>query len=166
MQRNNPHLVSQKQLLNKKVLLRERKRHTAHPVASARYAALSNGWMGGGGYPIQSWWGVSPSRPGQGVGTPGTPPPPTIQTWPPHPQTWDRVPPFPASVDRLKILPSLILRMRVVTTNSKTHIVTNKYWRLANRRLPITTIYIKPTAILCLHSPIHKLDSDTQDSTY
>ena len=45
----------------KKVLLRERKRHTARRVASARYA----GWRGrypiqswwGGGYPIQSWWG-------------------------------------------------------------------------------------------------------------
>ena len=35
---------------NKKVLLCERKRHTARRVASAPYA----GW---GGYPIQSWWG-------------------------------------------------------------------------------------------------------------
>ena len=33
---------------NKKVLLRKRKRHTARRVASARYAALSNG---GGGVP-------------------------------------------------------------------------------------------------------------------
>ena len=39
----------------RKVLLRERKRHTAHHVASARYAALSPG--GGGPYPIQSWMG-------------------------------------------------------------------------------------------------------------
>ena len=31
-------------LSNKKVLLRERKRHTARHVASARYAAVSNGW--------------------------------------------------------------------------------------------------------------------------
>ena len=44
---------------NKKVLLRERKWHTARRVASARYAALSNGYH-------------PPSRPGQG-GTPGTP---------------------------------------------------------------------------------------------
>ena len=36
---------------NKKVLLRERKSHTARRVASARYAALSNG---GGGNPIHS----------------------------------------------------------------------------------------------------------------
>ena len=41
---------------NKKVLLRERKRHTAHRVASARYAALSNG--GGGGTPSNPGWGV------------------------------------------------------------------------------------------------------------
>ena len=44
---------------NKKVLLRERKRHTTSRVASAHYAALSNGRGGvtpsshGGGYPIQ-----------------------------------------------------------------------------------------------------------------
>ena len=45
--------------INQKVLLRERKRHTARHVSSARYAALSNGWgaggtpasPGGGGYP-------------------------------------------------------------------------------------------------------------------
>ena len=69
---------------NKKVLLRERKRHTARRAASVRYA-------GGGG-------GSTPSSHGGG-GTPGTPP--TIQTWPgsltlhtPHTiQTWDGVPP-------------------------------------------------------------------------
>ena len=70
---------------NKKVLLRERKRQTAHHVASARYAALSNG---GGGYPIQSWWGVPqvppPSRPGLGEG--GTPTPCPDLGWGP-PQT-------------------------------------------------------------------------------
>ena len=40
---------------NKKVLLRERKRHTARLVVSACYAALSNR-----GYPIQSWLGWYP----------------------------------------------------------------------------------------------------------
>ena len=39
---------------NKKVLLCERKRHTARCIASARYADLS---PDGGGYPIQSWTG-------------------------------------------------------------------------------------------------------------
>ena len=48
---------------DKKVLLRERKRHTVRCIASARYAALSPDWGGGGtlfspgrggGYPIQS----------------------------------------------------------------------------------------------------------------
>ena len=42
-------------ILNKKVLLRERKRHTARRVASARYAAVM-GWEGypisGRGYPV------------------------------------------------------------------------------------------------------------------
>ena len=43
--------------INKKVLLRERKRHTARRVASARYAALCNGGGGVnpsqvGGYPV------------------------------------------------------------------------------------------------------------------
>ena len=89
---------------NKKVLLRERKRHTARRVASARYAALSSG--GGRVTP-----GTPPSRPGQGYpgyhphhpDLAGVPPhprpgmgyPPTIQTWPGYPptQTWDGVPP-------------------------------------------------------------------------
>ena len=96
---------------NKKVLLRERKRHTARRVASARYAALSNGWGrgypsspgGGGGTPptIQTWsWGGVPSTIQTWDGVP-----PTIQTWdgvPPRPgmgysptQTWDGVPPPP-----------------------------------------------------------------------
>ena len=35
--------VTGKSLLNKKVLLRERKRHTARRVASARYAAVIRG---------------------------------------------------------------------------------------------------------------------------
>ena len=95
---------------NKKVLLRERKRHTARCVASARYGGVGGGtpstYSGGrAGYPIQSWWGVphpvmvggTPSSHGEG-GTPsshsgggstlGTP---TIQTWPGVPptiQTW------------------------------------------------------------------------------
>ena len=47
---------------NKKVLLRERKRHTARRVASARYADLSPD----GGYPIQSWTGGTPSSLGGG----------------------------------------------------------------------------------------------------
>ena len=73
---------------NKKVLLRERKRHTARRVASARYAAPSGGGTpshsGGypshvlmveGGYPGQvlMWGGYPPpSRPSQG-GTLGPP---------------------------------------------------------------------------------------------
>ena len=89
---------------NKKVLLRERKRHTAHRIASTRYAALSNPDLVGG----VPWVppdhpdlveGGTPSRPGQGV--PRVPPssiPPklgwgtpfTIQTWLGgyHIQTW------------------------------------------------------------------------------
>ena len=44
--------------INKTVLLRERKRHTAHRVASARYAVLVRGgtYPGAGGY--LPWWGV------------------------------------------------------------------------------------------------------------
>ena len=41
--------------VNKKVLLRERKRHTARRVASDRYSTLSPDE--GGGYPIQAWLG-------------------------------------------------------------------------------------------------------------
>ena len=39
------------EILNKKVLLRERKRHTARHVASARYAALPSVCVWGGGVP-------------------------------------------------------------------------------------------------------------------
>ena len=88
-------------LVNKKVLLRERKRHTASRIASARYAALSNGWGGtpptihpdlvreGGTLPHH------PSRPGQGVPQVT----PTIQSWdgvPPYPDLrWGILPPRP-----------------------------------------------------------------------
>ena len=48
--------------LNKKVILRERKRHTTRRVASARYAALSNGVP----HPVLAR-GDTPSSPGQGV---------------------------------------------------------------------------------------------------
>ena len=84
---------------NYKVLLRERKRHTARRVASTRYAALSNPDLVGGGVPhpdLVGGRGVTPpppSRPGLG-GVPhpdlvrgGTPSKPgqggtaTIQTW-------------------------------------------------------------------------------------
>ena len=89
-------LFSPKTTENKKVLLCEHKRHTAHHIASTRYAALSNG---GGGYPIQSWWGGTPSSHGGGY---------PIQSWgggtlsshgrgyPRYPpgQTWDGVPPI------------------------------------------------------------------------
>ena len=83
-----------KNLIYKKVLLRERKRHTARRVARTRYTALSGGyliqtWLGVPWLPppsiIQTWLGVTPSRPGWGV--PQVPPPPDlvggypIQTW-------------------------------------------------------------------------------------
>ena len=54
-------------VLNKEVLLRERKRHTARRVASARYGGggtpSTHGGGGtplthGGGYPVHSWRGV------------------------------------------------------------------------------------------------------------
>ena len=88
--------------VNKKVLLRERKRHTARRVASASYAALSNG-AGGVPHPVLAGT-LQPSRPGQG-GTQGTPHPDLSLCTPlPHPdlgwgtppvQTCDGVPPPP-----------------------------------------------------------------------
>ena len=96
---------------NKKVLLHERKRHTARRIASTRYASGGGGlphpvMVGGdpiqswlGGYPIQSWWGVPhpvmvgvphPVMVGGTLGTPSRPGqggyhgsgvPPTIHTW-------------------------------------------------------------------------------------
>ena len=91
-------------MINKKVLLREGKRHVL-----TRFADQSPDWGGGGPSPVLILDGVPPppSRMGQPI------------TW-----TWDEVLPHldlgwgsppPASVNRLKILPSLILRMRAVT---------------------------------------------------
>ena len=76
---------------NKKVLLRERKRHTARRVASTHYAALSNPDRVWGGYPIQTWLGGTPGTPQTGMGYPpemGYPPRPGMG----YPLTWDRVP--------------------------------------------------------------------------
>ena len=57
----------QAQCFNKKVLLRERKRHTARRVASARYADLSPD-EGGGGVPHPvSWMRVPPISTWDGV---------------------------------------------------------------------------------------------------
>ena len=83
---------------NKKVLLRERKRHTVRSVESARYAALSPDERGRGG----RGYGVTPSSPGQGeypevplhLDLDGVLPP--TWTWDgivPPPWTWDGVPP-------------------------------------------------------------------------
>ena len=85
-------------LNHKKVLLRERKRHTARHIESARYArgvphpvmvvGYPSSHGGGvphplmrisptiqtwpGGYPIQSWWGWVPHPVMMGVGTPSS----------------------------------------------------------------------------------------------
>ena len=119
---------------NKRILLRERKRHTACHVASGRYAAVSPGggegtpiqsWAGGG-TPIQSWIGGAPCSSGWEVPHPvlswmGVPPsgldarvplcPDMLRGYSPVSKMGS---PPPASVDRLKILPSLILRMWAV----------------------------------------------------
>ena len=103
-----------KTFVNKKVLLRERKRHTARRVANARIqwwrrgrgTPSSHGGRGVypisglvGGYPIQSWWWGVPHPRSGGVphpamgGTQGTPQPDL--GWVPPSQTWDGVPPQP-----------------------------------------------------------------------
>ena len=133
--------------IDKKVLLRERKRHTARCVASACYA-------GGGGVPHPVMVGGGGTSSSHGGGTPSShgggrrntkPPhhpdlagvPPTIQTWPRYPphhpdlarapppptiQTWLGYPP-PVEVwtDKLKTVPSPILRMRAVKNNILLH---------------------------------------------
>ena len=66
---------------NKKVLLRERKRHTARCLAVASACYSGGGTMGTP--PTWTWDGVPPSPlPGPGMGYPPT-------------QTWDGVPPLP-----------------------------------------------------------------------
>ena len=81
--------------------MRERKSHTVRRVASARYAALSNGGGVGGTPPSRPDRGnprvpSTPVRPGWGA-------PPTVQTWPggypgypPHPDLGCGTPSRPA----------------------------------------------------------------------
>ena len=92
---------------NKKVLLRERKRFTACHVASARYAALSNGegvphpvLVVGGTLPtttMQTWsGGVPPTIQTWSWGSPGTPLPPSRPGMgypPPRPEMGNPLPP-------------------------------------------------------------------------
>ena len=53
--------------LNKKDLLHECNRHTAHCVASAHYAALTPNWGGGGLPPSRPAWGDTPLQSWQGA---------------------------------------------------------------------------------------------------
>ena len=103
-------LFGTKHKRNKKVLLRERKRHTARGVASARMCSIPcpggdpvpglggiPSLPGQGGYPryhppIQTWDGVPPPRPDLGWGTPPQARP--GMGYPPG-QTWDGVTPQP-----------------------------------------------------------------------
>ena len=81
---------------NKKGLLRERKRHTARLVASARYAGGVPRPRSGRGYPVQGLGVPHPRSGGYPIlGPEGYPSDPPIQTWDgiPPDQTWDGVPP-------------------------------------------------------------------------
>ena len=83
-------LVEPEIFMNKKVLLRERKRHTARHVASTRYAALSNPDLPPP--PSRPGRGGTPSRLGQEGRTPGIPHhPDLVRGYPGYPlniQTW------------------------------------------------------------------------------
>ena len=136
-------------VVENKVLLRERKRHTARHVASARYAALSNGGEGGGAPSRPGWGGCTlgtpPSRPGMGVPPCpdlgwGTPPPsrPGMGYPPPLSRPGMGYPPYPdlgrgtrpgvkPTKQNWKTVPSLILGMRAVkNTCVSTDILTSK----------------------------------------
>ena len=101
--------------INKKVLLRERKRHTARCVASACYAALSPdvGWRG---YPIQSWMGGTPYHEGWGPPSAGWGTPcldlgrgyPHLDLGRGYPLcTWDGVPPCQEGWDTPQSTPGM-----------------------------------------------------------
>ena len=81
-------LMKENPSFNKKVLLRERKRHTARRVASTRYAVLVGvgvPTLGGGYLP---WWGGGVPTPGGGWGTYlGRYPHPDLSRYPPPIQT-------------------------------------------------------------------------------
>ena len=84
-------------LENKKVLLRERKRHTARHVASTSVVLSREG------YPIPGWWGT-PSQDGgyphPGMGYPCPNPAGGV----PHPRTVGGTLGYPPGVNRLKTL--------------------------------------------------------------
>ena len=89
-------IENEKKISNKKVLLRERKRHTARCVASTRYVALCNGGGLETGYPPPDMgYSLNMGYP-LTWGTPWTWGTPqtwgTLWTWG-TPQTWDGVPP-------------------------------------------------------------------------
>ena len=73
-------MIQGKQIQNKKVLLRERKRHTARRVAVA--SACYSGREGTTGTPPTWTWDGVPPLPGPGMEYPPT-------------QTWGGVPPLP-----------------------------------------------------------------------
>ena len=109
MPKSSAHVHRQMKIhTNKKVLLRERKRHTAHRVASTRRVPGPGGGtrshVRGGGYLVTGPGGGTPSQVWEGV----------LRVPPPHLDLRWGTPPPPASVNRLKILPPVILRMRAV----------------------------------------------------
>ena len=101
-------------IINKKVLLRERKRHTARRVVTTHSVVLS--------------WLTPPPPPPAGPDPPlgwtedwpppgWTCPPPASWTWPPPRLDWGLTPPPGGQTEgqtRVKTLPSPILRMRAV----------------------------------------------------
>ena len=122
---------------HKKVLLRERKRHTDRHIASPSVVLVWGvppiwTWPGGVTHPWQGVPRIPPSGPGWGTPCPrldGVPPSgpglgtsPPIQGWMGYspPSGPGRRTPTPSpGVDKLKTLPSLILRMRLVINASR-----------------------------------------------
>ena len=111
--------------MNKKGLLRERKRHTARRVLSTHSVVLS--WLTP--HPPPSWTdpppaGLTHPTPLAGLTPPRLTDPPSQLDWPPSAESADWPP--PPDVDRLKTLPSPILRMRAVNI---INIEPRIYWR-------------------------------------
>ena len=135
--------------INKKVLLRERKRHTARHVASTPYVVLT-------GYPPtrvppQAGYPRAGYPPSQGTPRPGYPParvPPRLDLagYPPPAAPWHSgkcckalwdtgTPPPPPDVNRLKTLPSPILRMRavmIIFIRTRDALLINVFWDVCN----------------------------------
>ena len=124
-------ILKSKIIENKKVLLRERKRHTARRVASTRYAALSGGYLGysppssrpGRGYLIQTWSGGTTGTPHHPDLVRGVPPHHPDLGWGTPNLRWGNPPDLRYSTPHLDLKHKTIVLIRTLQVSSLKHLL-------------------------------------------